>query len=164
MPIHVRGTRSREELAAELKELRAAYVRVQDDDSKAEFELHSATEQLRQLCAERAKRIEAERASWLPWSPGLHRGPLELRSTRYSAPDRLKDLMRKPFTSDPAGRARKSHERHVVPLDLRRRADRAAMDAWQNEGGSSSSTCEAKRSDAAAAAVDNSVAKRQENQ
>jgi len=70
--------------------------------------------------------------------------------------------MTKRLTTAFGGPARKSHERHVVLLELRRRDDRAAMDSWQNEGGSSSSPCESERSDAAA--VDHFVAKRRENQ
>jgi hypothetical protein len=70
MPINVRGTKSRDELIAELKEVRAAFVRVQGDGASPEFELRWMTEQLKRLCAQRAKSIEAERASWLPWSSG----------------------------------------------------------------------------------------------
>jgi hypothetical protein len=137
MPISVRGTKSRDELIAELKEVRAASVRVQGDDVSLEFELGSMTEQLKGLCAQRAQSIEAERASWLPWSPGLRGGPVGHRSTRPSPPPQVrhrpKDSMRKYFTGGFGGRARnKAHEGHFV---LRRPADRAALDAWQNEGG-----------------------------
>ena len=158
------GTKSRGELAAELKELRAASVSVQGVDASLEVELRGVTNQLKRLCGELLKSTEAERATWLPWSPGAggkagvpssSRSSHELRRRR-----RPENPMRKRFSLGEL--ARKSHERHVVLLELRRRDDRAAVDVWQNEGGSSSSSCETERNDSAA--VDDRVVKRPENQ
>jgi hypothetical protein len=69
MSVNVRGTKSREQLLAELKKVRAAFVMLQCNDRNPELELHAMTEQLKELCAQCAQEIEAERASWAPWSP-----------------------------------------------------------------------------------------------
>jgi hypothetical protein len=69
MPVNVRGAKSREQLLAELKRVRAAFVSIQRNDRDPELELHAVTERLKELCAQSAQEIEAERASWAPWSP-----------------------------------------------------------------------------------------------
>jgi signal transduction histidine kinase/ActR/RegA family two-component response regulator len=53
--------KTREELMGELKELRAAFVSVQGDHPTPLSEVQAATVQLKELCDERAKRVEAER-------------------------------------------------------------------------------------------------------
>jgi signal transduction histidine kinase/CheY-like chemotaxis protein len=54
-------TKSRDELMAELKELRAAFVRVGGDQATPASEIQATTVQLRELLDERAKRVESER-------------------------------------------------------------------------------------------------------
>jgi hypothetical protein len=69
MSVNGRGTKSQEQLLADLKTVRAAFVRIQRNDRNPELELHAVTEQLKDFCAQCTQAIEAERASWAPWSP-----------------------------------------------------------------------------------------------
>src|SRR5687767_10937303 len=55
------NTKSREELVAELKEVRAAFVTVAGDQPTVASEVQATTMQLKELIDERAKRVEAER-------------------------------------------------------------------------------------------------------
>jgi hypothetical protein len=75
MANELRYTKSRKELMIELSELRAALGALRRDRAHRPDDVHDSTARLAQLYAERIRRIESERASWIAWSPAARNRP-----------------------------------------------------------------------------------------